>query len=461
MQMHGIRIAQKTRRRRPIPLTGGLGESSLAREAVEAAWTGLTPTFAAQRSVFAQGQAPETPNPPSDGRPPRGYRQRPTGLAIHQAGRLDVPQFAICRTKKIKNWTTLGKSVGHNMRTSADERPHLSDAPEPLRVLAGDAGWLAPWREQVNGMHLPKLKQGTAHTLAREFFLGMSPQWAEGKGPAEIDAWAEANIAWLNDRFGKNRVRLAVLHLDEQTPHIAAYVVPLKADANRAGVVHTDRGNGWTLSDSSLGLGGSKDALVKLQDEYGEAMGRFALHRGRRHSKATHQTIAAWRHQMSEPMPAVSITNPPPATVADRIDIEAYGRRVAKAAAREVFKQFKPMRDQAREVPKLRAQIEGLFEELAQLRESVAALKGQRDFFAKALALILGFDPDLSTQHGMRKTVKAVKEARDQLRGKEPAPAAEPAPEAPTIEAAKRAACAARSPNRKPRAPRPGHGPIQ
>ena len=366
-----------------------------------------------------------------------------------------MPQFAICRTEKIKNWATLGKSVGHNLRTSADDRQHLSDAPEPLRVLAGSADWLDPWREQVNGMHLRKLAQGQAHTLAREFFLGMSPEWAKGKGAAEIDAWAEANIAWLNDRFGKDRVKLAVLHLDEQTPHIAAYVVPLKADANRDGEVHTDRGNGWTLSDSSLGLGGGKDALVKLQDDYGAAMERFALTRGRRHSKAKHQTTAAWRHQMSEPMPAVAITNPPPATMADRIDIEAYGRRVAKAAAQEVFKQFKPMRDQAREVPKLRAQIEELFKELAQLRESVAALKGQRDFFAKALALILGFDPDLSTQHGMRKTVKAVKEARDQLRGKEPAPAAEPAPEAPAIEAGKRAA---RSPNRKPRAPRPGPG---
>jgi len=380
---------------------------------------------------------------------------RPTGLAIHQAGRLDVPHFAICRTKKIKNWTTLGKSVGHNMRTSADERPHLSDAPEPLRVLAGSADWLDPWRADVNGMHLRKLAQGQAHTLAREFFLGMSPEWAEGKSPAEIDAWAEANIAWLNERFGKDRVRLAVLHLDEQTPHIAAYVVPLKADANRAGEVNTDRGNGWTLSDSSLGLGGGKDALVKLQDEYGAAMERFALTRGRRHSKATHQTIAAWRHQMSEPLPPVAITNPPPATMADRIDIEACGRRVAKAAAQEVFKQFKPMRDQAREVPKLRKQIEDLMAEVAQLRPIIEAYKRREDFFTKALAMLIGFEPDLNSQQGMEKTVKAVKAARKQLRGDDPLLRAEPTPEAPAIEAGKRAA---RSPNRKPRAPRPGHG---
>ena len=367
-----------------------------------------------------------------------------------------MPTFAICRTEKIKSWATLTKSVGHNLRTSADDRQHLdASALEPMRVVAGEAGWLAPWKSQVNGMHLRGLAQGQAHTLAREFFLGMSPEWAEGKSKAEIDAWAEANIAWLRERFGKDRVKLAVLHLDEQTPHMAAYVVPLKADANRAGEVRADRGNGWTLSDSALGLGGGKDALVKLQDDYGAAMQRFDLTRGRRHSKAKHQTVAAWRKQMAEPLPPIKVPKPPAATIADRFDMEAYGKKVAKAAAEEVFRQFKPLQQQAKAVPNLRKQIEEMLAEMAQLRESIAALKGQRDFFAKALALILGFEPDLNTQQGMTKTVAAVKAARRQLKG-EP----EPAPEAPRIDPNR----SARSPNRKPRgprAPRPGHGPIQ
>lgn len=369
-----------------------------------------------------------------------------------------MPTFAICRTEKIKNWATLAKSVGHNLRTSADDRQHLdATAPEPMRIVAGSADWLDDWKSQVNGMHLPKLRQGTMHTLAREFFLGMSPEWAEGKGKAEIDAWAEANIAWLNERFGKDRVKLAVLHLDEQTPHIAAYVVPLKVDANRAGEVHTDRGNGWTLSDSSLGLGGNKDALVKLQDQYGAAMQRFALTRGRRHSKAKHETTAAWRHRMSEPLPPVKLPKLPEATLADRIDIEAYGRKVAKAAAQEVFRQFKPLQQQAREVPKLRKQIGDLLAEVTQLRPIIEAYKRREDFFAKALAMLIGFEPDLNTQHGMEKTVKAVKEARRQLRGEDTAPPpAAPMPEAPKIDAEKQASAKAARKPRAPRPPRPG-----
>ena len=113
------------------------------------------------------------------------------------------PNFAICRTEKIKNWSTLGKSVGHNIRTSNEDRSHLRPGmKEPMRVLLGETDWVEEWTKQVNGMHLRKLQQGQAHTLAREFFLGMSPDWSEGKTKHEIDAWATANIDWLKHRFG-------------------------------------------------------------------------------------------------------------------------------------------------------------------------------------------------------------------------------------------------------------------
>ena len=338
-----------------------------------------------------------------------------------------MPTFAICRTEKIKAWSTLTKSVGHNLRTSADDRRHLSaNAPEPLRVLTGSPDWVAHWRGEVGAMWLPKLKQGTQHTKAREFFLGMSPEWAEGKTPAEIDAWTEANIAWLNARFGKDRVRLAVLPLDEQTPHIAAYVVPLKADANRAGERRIDRGNGWTLSDGALRLGGSRDALVALQDEYAAAMTQFTLERGQRNSKAKHQTVAAWRKQMAAPLPAIAVPAPPEATLADRIDIGAYGKRVAKAAAQEVFRQFKPVHQQAKVVPKQRKQLAAQLAEISKLRHLIDAHRDQLDFFAKALALLLGFEPETSSQQGMEKTQNAIKAARRQLRGEAPAKASKP-----------------------------------
>jgi hypothetical protein len=315
--------------------------------------------------------------------------------------------FAIIRTEKHKSWSTLSKSMGHTMRTSRDDRQHLKAVDDPVVVLTGSHNWLSEWKEQVDGMHLRGLPQGCQHTLAREFFLGMSPQWAEGKTRAEIDAWAAANIAWLEQRFGKERVKFAALHLDEQTPHIAAYVVPLKADLNRKGEPNP-RGNGWTLSDQTLGLGGNKAALVKLQDEYAEAMKPQQLTRGRRGSKATHQKTAEWRAQMARPLekPIVKPRIPDP-TVADHFDPKAYAKQAADAAARAVFDQMKkPHYQQARAQAK---QLREQSKELHELRGMVEQLQPLADMLRVLYEALFGAPMDLDTLHGQQTAQEAIK----------------------------------------------------
>lgn len=340
-------------------------------------------------------------------------------------------QFAIIRTEKHKTWGTLGKSMGHTMRTSMDERQHLNEVPEPVRILAGSANWLEEWHQQVDGMHLRNLQQGATHTLAREFFLGMSPEWAQSKSRKEIDAWAETNIAWLNERFGKERVKFAALHLDEQTPHIAAYVVPLKADLNRKGEPNA-RGNGWTLSDVSLGLGGNKAALVKLQDEYAEAMKPLKLQRGRRRSKALHRTTAQWRAQMATPLdnkitrPKVEVPDP---KLGDRLDPKPYAEAAAKKAAQEaasaVFKQMEPYRKQAQEQTK----------ELGRLRTMVEHLEPLAELLKDILRALLGHEPNLNTLEGQKQAKKAIKSLKGVLADASQPPkaqqaaAADPVPE--------------------------------
>ena len=290
------------------------------------------------------------------------------------------------------------------------------------------------------------MAQGQTHTLAREFFLGMSPEWAESKTRKQIDAWAEANIAWLNNRFGKERVKFAVLHLDEQTPHIAAYVAPLKADPK-------GRGNGWTLSDRALGLGGNKAALSLLQDEYAEAMRGFELRRGLKGSKATHRTTAQWRAQMAQPLDKpIKLPKIETPTLSDRIDIEAYGKRVGAAAAKAVFQQMKPHHQQAKEQAQT---IKRQGEEMDKLRALVERMRPLADMLQALLEAALGFPIVLNTVQGQHDAHTAAKALLEALASTTRTAPPEPTPEAPRIEETKRSA---RSPNRKPRAPRPAPG---
>lgn len=310
--------------------------------------------------------------------------------------------FAICRSEKIKTWSSLKKSVGHALRTSRDERHHLNHAvDEPIKVLCGSESWVDDWGKLVANMWLPERQQGTSQTVAREFFLGMSPEWSIGKSKDEIEEWEAANVEWLIERFGRERVKLCVAHRDEQSPHLAAYVVGLKADVNRKGELNS-RGNGWTLSDRVLKLGGGKDELVKLQDEYSAAMHKFSLRRGLRKSKAKHQKIEHWRKQMAVPIdkPIIKPRIDPP-TPEDRKNVEAYAKRMADKSAQSVFEQMKPYHQKAKHQAV----------ELKRLRTLAEQFEPIVEIFKKMLMQLLGHKPSFDTLHG----INEIKECVDKI----------------------------------------------
>lgn len=305
--------------------------------------------------------------------------------------------FAITRTEKIKAWSTLAKSVGHNLRTSADDRQHINPNSEPNRVLVGSENWLSEWKEQVEGMHLRKLAQGCNHTLAREFFFGTSPEWAASRSKAQIDAWAEANIQWVKKRFGAENVKFAILHLDEQTPHIACYVVGVKKDPK-------NRGNGWTLSDSALKLGGNKNQLSILQDEYAEAMKPFELERGLKNSKAKHKTTSQWIKEqkaletaIAEFREPIKYPSPPKPTMSDRLDVEGYGKKIAKETAKTIFQQMKPYKEG---FIKQNKAFEEQKRELSRLSQTLEQLKPLAEAFKQLLSTLLGKEVELNTIKG-------------------------------------------------------------
>lgn len=319
--------------------------------------------------------------------------------------------FAICRTEKIKTWQSLAKSVGHNLRTSADERTHLNpNTPNGIQILHGDRGWIKPWKKLVSKMHLRQLGQGCRHTIARELVFSFSPEHFDHHGKSKqqvIEQWSKANVAWLHERFGAERVKLIVQHNDEQTEHIAAYIVPLKADLKRDGTPH-NRGNGWTLSDASIGLGGKRDELATLQTEYAAAMEKFGLVRGIRGSKATHQTTAAWRKQMAKPLDEkITVPSPIAATLGDRVNIEDYGKRVAKAAGADVYRQMKPYHQQAKAQGK---SIKEKDEELRELRQRVSRLEPLADAFKQLVAMLVGREVSLDSLQGLETAMKAIRQ---------------------------------------------------
>ena len=192
--------------------------------------------------------------------------------------------YAICRVEKRSDLKQVGRSEGHNLR--AFETAHADPKADAPRILFGSKGLTTQLRSV-----LPEKRRKDA-VLAFEVFLGASPDWFETQSPAQVEAWAEANIAFLKQRFGKNLMQV-VLHTDEQTPHLHAYCHPVQEDG----------------SLSYFKMLGSPKLLSELQTDYATAMKPLGLRRGLRGAKATHSDTKRWRAEQSRGASLPTITD--------------------------------------------------------------------------------------------------------------------------------------------------------
>lgn len=108
------------------------------------------------------------------------------------------------------------------------------------------------------------------------------------QNPQEFQKWKDANVKFMQERFGSNNLIRMSLHMDETTPHIHAIVVPITKDGR------------LSAKDFIDGPKGMRD----LQTQYAEAMKIFGLDRGKENSTAKHTDISAYYgrvNQQSDP----------------------------------------------------------------------------------------------------------------------------------------------------------------
>ncbi|MFN6568215.1 MobV family relaxase [Dendronalium sp. ChiSLP03b] len=189
--------------------------------------------------------------------------------------------YAIARLKKLKH-SNLAGSASHTNRER--ETPNADPTKENIRFI----GSLDP-EERLEDLVLAKIaeheqkrKIRTDGVYAVEFLLSASPSYfrpdcpnqAGYYDPQKLDDWLEATHQWLADEYGERIVR-AELHLDEATPHIHAYFVPVD-DEGQLRCNHFFDG---------------RQKIQLFQDSYYDTMRLIGLERGLKGSRAQHQDI--------------------------------------------------------------------------------------------------------------------------------------------------------------------------
>ena len=189
--------------------------------------------------------------------------------------------YAIARLKKLKRSNIAG-SASHANRER--ETPNADPSFENIRFIGSNER-----EERLEdlvlakiGEHEQKRKIRTDGVYCVELLLSASASYFRPDCPRlagyyeqeKLDNWLEATHQWLVDEYGERIVR-AELHLDEATPHIHAYFVPLD-----------ERGQ---LRCNHFFDG--REKIRSFQDSYYDTMRLIGLERGIKGSRAQHQDI--------------------------------------------------------------------------------------------------------------------------------------------------------------------------
>ena len=147
--------------------------------------------------------------------------------------------------------------------------------------------------EQLKKEHNPRITKASVRAI--EYMMTASPEAfrnrkEDGKllmtkqGGERWRNFVNRSKAFLEAKHGKENLVKFTVHLDEKTPHIHAFVVPITKD-NRL---------------SAKDFLGGKQKLRELQDQFAKVMEPLGLKRGEKGSKVEHESIQQYYHRVNQ-----------------------------------------------------------------------------------------------------------------------------------------------------------------
>ena len=209
--------------------------------------------------------------------------------------------YAILRTAKLKTFGNIAASASHNFR----ERETLNADPERTHLnIHNGANSSDEVTAKVKSL-LPEKFRSDA-VLCIEYLITASPEFFEN-GEQNLDYFERARD-WLVNKHGEKNIVYSGIQLDEKTPHMVAYVVPIDAKGKL---------------NAKHFLGG-REILRNMQTDFAKEVGqKFGLERGIEGSKMEHENIQAHytKLKQAEQKAKDMVNNRPEWTLSERMDM--------------------------------------------------------------------------------------------------------------------------------------------
>ena len=235
--------------------------------------------------------------------------------------------YAILRTRKISTPAQMSGMQRHNDRTNNVRNcdPELKGMNRTLSITKTE-----DLRTDIEfRIKEANVKVRKNSVLAIEHLMTFSPDFVKTrkgrnkKGEVglvfvtdeDFEKWKtfkNNSIKWLQDTYGKDNLVHVSIHLDEKTPHLHAYVVPI---VNKTIKWKNAKGSGEREVNSlcARDFTGGKKKLQEMQNEFALVHEEIGLIRGEKNSKAKHEDIKKYygrvNEAMNSPKPKIILSN--------------------------------------------------------------------------------------------------------------------------------------------------------
>lgn len=192
--------------------------------------------------------------------------------------------FAIMRCKKLSGMGSVAASLKHcfRERDTPNADPDRSHKNMHLVAHSTDEA-MGKLREK-----LPEKRRKDA-VLAIEYVLSASPEWWSKADSGQRVDFYQSSMGWLAEKYGRENILVSSVHLDEKTPHMSVFVVPITKDGRL----------------SAKEFVGNRTKMSNDQSSYAEAVKHLGLVRGIEGSKAHHTRLKAHYNALGQRVPVL------------------------------------------------------------------------------------------------------------------------------------------------------------
>lgn len=297
--------------------------------------------------------------------------------------------YNILRTEKVKSRSQITEAAEHNFRLRTQ---HNIDGSRSnmnsilVNTLNVDTKKSSSLQERLSSYYSDLgIKEKKDNVLMMEFIVSASPEYFTGKSKADIDKWAKHQVDFFKREFG-DQLKIAVLHLDEKTPHlhfmIGTEIKSLKRYKNQKGEFHKET---WSLNAKRY----DPEFLRGLHDRHAQHNKSLGLRRGVKGSMREHKTLKEFYKMVDKALNAdygktieKTIETMETGLLSGKVSIEEI-REKFKPMINNVLKQNKALREKyALELKEWAEQVSKAKEELELERQE---LKDRRELYADAI----------------------------------------------------------------------------